>query len=118
MALGCIHDTLPQRHACRSDVPRSSRTVLPGPLADQRTGPGVREQLSGGDVRLRQVAFPCRAVGSVDLTEAVTSFLMIAMSRSKRARSVASAYVLVCRSVTSMRILLSAAPIVGTAGHC
>lgn len=49
-------------------------------------GPGVREQLSGRGIRLRQVVFPCRAFGSVDLTEVGASFLMITMSRSKRAR--------------------------------
>jgi len=92
--------------------------MLPVPLADERRGPGVPEQLSGRDVRLRQVAFPCRAFGPMDLTEAVTSFLMITMSRLKRARSVASAYVLVCRSVTSMRFLLKVALIIGTAGQC
>ena len=59
-----------------------------------------------------------RAFGPMDLTEAVTSFLMITMSRLKRARSAASEYVLVCRSVTSMRVLLKVALIIGTAGQC
>jgi hypothetical protein len=74
--------------------------------------------MAGRDVRLRQMASPCRAFGPMDLTEAVTSFLMITMSRLKRARSVASAYVLDCRSVTSMRVLIKVALIVGAAGQC
>ena len=76
---------------CRSDVPAGATCLsragqhLPGSLTDQRRGPDVREQMSGREVRLRQMAFLCRDFGPMDLTEAVTSFLMITMSRSKRA---------------------------------